>query len=104
MASNQAAIPAKQTALEEKLAERLDVERQLADMRRQLGGTETEIRTLTGRRAEAERNAEKVGGRLQEVRVERERLAANHDNPAHAARGDRHRPARSTERPAGRRH
>ena len=80
VASNQAAIPAKQTALEEKLADRLDVERQLADMRRQLGGTETEIRTLTGRRAEAERNAEKVGGRLQEVRVERERLAANHDN------------------------
>ena len=79
-ATHQAAIPDKQKALAEKLAARLAVERQLADMRRQLGAFEIEIRTLTGRRAEAERQAEEVGARRQEIRVEHERLAANRDN------------------------
>ena len=80
VASTQAAIPAKQKSLDEKLADRLVVERQLADMRRQMGGIETEIRTLTGHRAEAERKAEEVRGRLQEIRVEHERIATNRDN------------------------
>ena len=80
VAGTQAAIPDKQKALDGKLADRLVVERQLADMRRQIGGIEVEIRTLTGRRAEAERQAEEVRGRLQTVRVEHERIAANRDN------------------------
>ena len=80
VAAHQAAIPAKQQALEEKLAARLAVERQLADMRRQLGAFETEIRTLSGQRAQAERQAEDANARLQEIRVEHERLAANRDN------------------------
>ena len=80
VAGTQAAIPAKQQALDEKLADRLVVERRLADMRRQMGGVEAEIRTLTGRRAEAARQVEDMRGRLQEMRVERERLAANRDH------------------------
>ena len=78
--STQQAIPGKQKALEEQLANRLAVERELAELRREMGNIETEIRTLTGRRAEAERKVEATRARLQEVRLGHERLAANRDN------------------------
>ena len=82
LASTQQAIPGKQKALEEQLANRLAVERRLVELRRKTGEIETNIRTLTGHRAEAERKVEATRTRLEEVRVEHERLAANRDNLA----------------------
>lgn len=80
IAEIQDAVPGRQADLEAKLAERLAVERQLVDLRRQMATIETEIRTLTGRRIEAEQQAETIRAQLESARLERERLAAERDN------------------------
>lgn len=80
IAELEAAAPEQQAALDAKLAERLTVERALADERRRLQEIDTDIRVLTGRRAEAERKAESVTGQLATAQREHERLAANRDH------------------------
>ena len=80
LADVEAELPFKRQELETKLAERLEFERQLVEMRQGLERIETETRALTGRRAAAEQDAEATRGRLETARVERERLSANRDH------------------------
>ena len=71
------AVPAKQASLQAKLKQRQTVQNTLLEQRQRLAAIEIEIREQSSRRAEAERIVDGLRGRMQEVRVERERLAAD---------------------------
>ena len=72
--------PLKQQALENKLAERVDVENALLELRRRLDRVQSQIRELTTKRAAADARLESVRGDLEAARVECARLVANRDN------------------------
>ena len=76
----EAAAPAQQDALAAKLAERLAYERKLTSLRQRLSVVDADIRTLSARRAQIEQDVDAVRSRLEGARLERERLAAKHDN------------------------
>ena len=80
IAEIEAAIPGQREALESKSAEQANLEGQLADLAQRVEKIEAELRAAALRRADADTHVEAVRGRLEEARVERERLVANRDN------------------------
>ena len=75
-----AAAPERQQQLQGKLAESRTAEEELAKLREAVERLDATMREAAGKRNEAERLADEVRGRLEEARVERERLAANRDH------------------------
>ena len=73
-------LPELREQLEEKLAERVAVESQLAEVRQRLEDLETMIRQHTEQRREAEVAIEQVRGRAESERIEREGLVVNIGN------------------------
>ena len=80
LADVEAEGPLKQQALENKLAERVDVENALLELRRRLDRVQAQIRELTTKRTAADEHFESVRGDLEAARVECARLVANRDN------------------------
>lgn len=80
LADVEAEGPLKQQALENKLAERVDVENALLDLRRRLDRVQSGIRELTTRRAAADAHFESVRSDREAARVECARLVTNRDN------------------------
>ena len=78
--SSQKPLPELQQELEEKLAERLAVEKQLAQVRRGLEAVEGEIEALSGERQEGEQVVDEVRNRLESARVEREGMSVKRTN------------------------
>lgn len=76
------ALPGKQATLEAKVKERQAVQATLLELRQQQAAIEIGIREHTSRRAEAERAVDGLRERLQEARVEHERLAAENEHLA----------------------
>ena len=74
------AIPGQRQALRAKSAERDGLEGQLADLQRKVEEVEAELRVAATKRADADATVESARRRLEEARVERERLVANRDN------------------------
>ena len=73
-------LPELKRDLEIKLAERVTVEHQLSDARKQLEQTETHIRELEAQRSEAEIRVEEVRAKLETARVDRQGLAVEEKN------------------------
>ena len=73
-------IPGQHEALREKSAERQELQSRLAALRHEVASVEAELRAATIRRADADARVESGRSRLEEARVERERLVANRDN------------------------
>ena len=80
LADVEAEGPLKQQALENKLAERADVENALVELRRRLDRVQSQIRELTTKRAAADAHFESVRSDLEAARVECARLVTNRDN------------------------
>ena len=75
----EAATPGHREALEAKLAESLGLEGELAEIRRKVENVEAELGSWTVKRNEAEATVDHVRGRVEDARVERERLIVNRD-------------------------
>ena len=75
-----AAAPDRRQQLQTKLAEAQAAEKELAELRAAVEEIDTAMRVTIGKRNEAEQLAEEVRTRLEDARVERERLAANRDH------------------------
>ncbi len=76
----EAQVPSMQRTLQEKLAERQKLEDELAGLRRKVEEVEAGLRRGTAKRGEADLRVESVRSRLEQARVDRERLVANRDN------------------------
>ncbi len=80
VAETEAEMPAQREVLEVKLAERLEIEQRLADVRRRMEAVEADIRTRSTKRNEVQQTVDEARSRLENARVQRERLAADRDN------------------------
>ena len=80
VALTEAEMPAQREVLEAKLAERLELEQRLADVRRRMETVDADIRTRSAKRNEVQQTVDEARSRLEDARVQRERLAADRDN------------------------
>ena len=80
VAEIEAAAPDRQRQLQAKLADVQAAEKKLAELREAVEELDAAMRDAIGKRNEAERVADDVRTRLEQARVERERLAANRDH------------------------
>ena len=80
IADVESAVPDQRDALREKAREREQLEAERAELQRDIDNIEAELSTATAKRIDADATVESVRGRLEEARVERERLVANRDH------------------------
>ena len=80
VAEIEAAAPDRQRQLQAKLTDVQAAEKKLAELRQAVEELDAAMRDAIGKRNEAERVADAVRTRLEQARVERERLAANRDH------------------------
>jgi chromosome segregation protein len=87
IAESRTPLPELKQDLESRLAERLAVEQQLGDARRDLEAAEHQVRELEGARGEHEGIVSGIRDRLESIRVEREGLAVRTDALTEQLRG-----------------
>ena len=80
IADVESTVPDQRDTLAQKAREREELEAELAELQRKIDRTEAELNAATAKRIDADAAVESVRGRLEEARVERERLVTNRDN------------------------